>query len=477
MSDAANRRGSLGSAMVALTAARLASVLATFLAGVVAARLLDPAALGVSGVGLTLGWAVAIVANGGLNISAIYFLGRRPEDHRRIVAAILGLALVALGVAVVLTGAAGLVVGNLVLDQQTPLLLVAAAVMAAATIGYEVVGSLLLGLERRRAYVWADVSRSVATFGLTLVILGLVSRTAEGYVLATGLGVAVPALATLLVLRRVTGSLRPRFDRALSRDALRLGLAGQVGNVLTFLNLRLDLLLVPALLRLDLAGIYFVATRVSEVVGQASTAASSMLFPHVAGQSDPNDTTTTERTSRLTLLATGVVAVLLAAVSPFVLSLFFGPVYRRGTQALLILLASMLPLALARILAADLKGRGRPGLVSIGTGIGAILTVIADVTLIPLLGIEGAALASLLAYAGTAVILLGCYRRVSGGRLLALLPRPSDIRDVIALVRARLRPSAAPAGPVESAGPGESAADDITAVEANGGTVREAGRS
>lgn len=137
----------------------------------------------------------------------------------------------------------------------------------------------------------------------------------------------------------------------------------------------------------------------------------------------------------------------------------------------------MLPLALARILAADLKGRGRPGLVSIGTGIGAILTVIADVTLIPVLGIEGAALASLLAYAGTAVILLGCYRRVSGGRLLALLPRPSDIRDVIALGRARLRPSAAPAAPVESVEPVESGADDITAVEANGGTVREAGRS
>jgi hypothetical protein len=33
---------SLGSAMVALTGARLASVAATFLAGVVAARLLDP---------------------------------------------------------------------------------------------------------------------------------------------------------------------------------------------------------------------------------------------------------------------------------------------------------------------------------------------------------------------------------------------------------------------------------------------------
>ncbi|WP_169512918.1 lipopolysaccharide biosynthesis protein [Actinopolymorpha alba] len=430
--------GSLGSAMVALTGARLASVVATFVAGVVAARLLDPAALGAAGVGLTVGWAVAIMANGGLNIAAIYFLGRRCDQRPAVVSYILMLAVGALGGSALITGIAAPVVGAVVLDQPAPGLFVAAGLIAVATIGYEVAGSLLLGLERRRAYILADVLRSLATLGLTAAVLGVVSRTAEGYVLATGLGVAVPALAALVAVRRVVGSLRPRFDRTFSREALRLGLAGQVGNVLTFLNLRLDLLLVPALLRLDLAGIYFVATRVSEVVGQASTAASSMLFPHVAAQADPRATATTERTSRLTLLATLGIAAALAVVSPLVLGWFFGAVYRRGTTALLLLLAAMLPLALSRILAADLKGRGRPGLVSMGTGVGAGLTVVADLVLIPLLGIEGAALASFVAYAGTAVVLLGCYRRVTGGRLLALLPGPADVVDLVRLVGGRL---------------------------------------
>jgi O-antigen/teichoic acid export membrane protein len=381
---------------------------------------------------------VAIVGNGGLNIAAIYFLGRRPHERSAVVAYVLALAVGAGLVAAVLTGALSPLVGAVVLDTGEPTLFVAAGVLAVATIGYEVAGALLLGLERRHAYVMADVLRSVATLGCTVVVVGLVARTSAGYVLATGLGVAVPAVVALLVVRRVTGSLRPRFDRAFSRDALRLGLAGQVGNVLTFLNLRLDLLLVPALLRLDLAGVYFVATRVAEVVGQASTAASSMLFPHVAAQADHRDTATTERTSRLTLLATFALAVALAVVSPLVLGWFFGPTYRRGTLTLLILLVAMLPLAVARVLSADLKGRGRPGLVSIGTGVGAILTVVADLVLIPLLGIEGAALASVVAYAGTAAVLLGYYRRLTGGRLLALLPSVSDVADVLRLVRGRL---------------------------------------
>ena len=466
----AHGRASLGTAMVALTVARFASVGALFLAGVVAARLLDPAALGVAGVGLTLGWAVAIVANGGLNIAAIYFLGRPgaagsagsavagsavagsavawpggsgatpSRDRRSVVAYVLALGVVALAAAAVLTGLAAPVVDALVLDAPAPvpLLFVAAGVLAAATIAYEIAGALLLGLEHRRAYVLADVLRSVATLGLTLVLLALVVRTASGYVLATGLGVAVPAAVALLVVRRSVGTLRPRFDRAFSRSALRLGLAGQLGNVLTFLNLRLDLLLVPALLRLDLAGVYFVATRVAEVVGQASTAASSMLFPHVAAQADRSDTATTERTSRLTLLATFALAAVLALVSPLVLGLVFGPSYAWGTSALLLLLAGMVPLALARILSADLKGRGRPGLVSVGSGIGAVLTVGCDLALIPAYGIEGAALASVVAYAGTAAVLLGCYRRVTGGRLFALVPRPSDVGDLTRAVSRRV---------------------------------------
>lgn len=430
--------GSLGSAMVALTAARLASVAAVFLSGVVAARLLSASAMGVAGVGLTVGWAVAIVANGGLNIAAVYYLGRRPEDRAVLVARLVGLLLGALAVGAVVTALVAPVLGATSLDRQRPLLFAAAAVLAMATVGYELAGALLLGLDRRRAYILADVLRSAATFGLAVLVLGLLTRTAEGYVLATGLGVVVPAVFGLVVVRRTVGSLRPRYDREFTGAALRMGLAGQVGNVLTFVNLRLDLLLVPAFLRLDQAGIYFVATRVSEVVGQASTASASMLFPHVAGQADRNATAVTERTSRLTLLATLVAGAALAAVSPWVLGLFFGEVYRAGTFALLLLLTATLPLALARVLAADLKGRGRPGLVSIGTGVGAAVNVLANLALIPVWGLEGAAVASILSYGVMAVALLLSYRRVTGGRVRALLPGPADIVDAIALVRSRL---------------------------------------
>ncbi|HEY6740408.1 MAG TPA: polysaccharide biosynthesis C-terminal domain-containing protein, partial [Actinopolymorphaceae bacterium] len=92
----------------------------------------------------------------------------------------------------------------------------------------------------------------------------------------------------------------------------------------------------------------------------------------------------------------------------------------------------------SRVLAADLKGRGRPGMVSIGTGIGVVLVVALDLVLIPAFGMEGAAVAAALAQTVTAAVLLRCYRSVTSGSLGALLPRPSDLTALISRLRNRV---------------------------------------
>jgi Na+-driven multidrug efflux pump len=90
----------------------------------------------------------------------------------------------------------------------------------------------------------------------------------------------------------------------------------------------------------------------------------------------------------------------------------------------------MLPLALSRMLGGDLKGRGRPGLVSLSTGLALVITVIGDLALIPRLGIDGAAVASLLAYTAGAAVLVVSFARVTGASPLQLVP---GVRDAVAL--------------------------------------------
>ena len=106
-----------------------------------------------------------------------------------------------------------------------------------------------------------------------------------------------------------------------------------------------------------------------------------------------------------------------------------------------ILLIAILPLSTGRILAADLKGRGRPELVSIAALVAVAATFAFQLLLIPQLGLTGAGIAAVLAHTSSAVILLLAYRAVTGGHLTALIPRPADIGVMVETVRSARRAS------------------------------------
>ena len=427
-----------GADVALLVAARLASVAAFFGVTVVGARFLSAEELGSAAAGQTIGMIAALVANGGLNIATIYFLQQRPAERPAIVPGLVFLGISASALAAVLILVSAPILLGLVVSADGWPLLVGAAAMGATMVAFEVTGALLLGLGFPRAYTLMELVRGVGSLAAVAVLLAGPWRAGGGFVLGLAVGYAAASLLGLVRTKRSGMPLRPRLDPELSSAALAFGVRGQIGNVFQFLGVRLDLLIVPALLDLRAAGIYFVAVRMSDVVGQAATAASSLIFPRVAAQEDRTSTLLTERATRLILLVVAASSVVLGLVADLVLRVAFGPVYASGTAALLILLVAMLPLSAGRVLAADLKGRGRPGLVSAAALLSVVATVAFDLALIPGLGIVGAAVASLLAYSVTTVALLLAYRSVSGGRFSALLPRPSDARDLLGATRRTL---------------------------------------
>lgn len=430
--DTSRGRG-FAAQVILLVGARLASVGAFFGVSVVAARLLPPEGVGSAAVGQTIGMIAALVANGGLNIATIYFLQRRPDQRASLVPRLVAVAIGACALSVVLVLAtAPLALGLVVGEDGWPLLLAAAA-MGATMIAFEFSGALLLGHGLTGAFTLMELTRGIGSLLAVALLLVGPMRSDTGFVAGLALGYAAASLLGLARTRRAGSALAPRVDGALAREAIGFGVRGQVGNVFQFLGARLDLLLVPALLDLRSAGLYVIAVRVSDVVGQAATAASSLVFPHVAGQAD-RSTQLTERTMRMMLLVVIVTAALIALAGDLLLRIAFGDVYADGTAALLVLLVATIPLSTGRVLAADLKGRGRPGLVSWAALVTVGATIVLDVTLIPAFGILGAAAASLFAYALGTIALLAAYRRVTDGRLLALVPRPSDIGQLAAIV-------------------------------------------
>ena len=419
-----------------LTLARLSSAVALFGVTIIAARLLTPEEVGSAAVGQVIGTFAALLASGGLNISTIYFLRRRPDQARPLVASLVTLAIASCALAFALGLASAPILFGPVLGTANWPLVMSAGVLGATVITYEFFGALLLAMDEPRRFVLLEVVRgwgSLLWAGILLALLGadvgLVLGMALGFASASVLGIGGAGARV---------SLRPRLDPRIAREALGFGARGQVGNILQFLGVRLDLLLVPALLDLEQGGLYYVAVRVSDLVGQAATASSSFLFPHVAGQPDPRETRMTERVTRATLLVTILAALAVAVAAMPLVEMAFGRAYADGTPALLVLLAAVVPLSIGRLIAADMKGRGRPGIVSIAAAVSVVATVVLDLALIPGLGIVGAAVASLVAYSLTTAALLYAYRAATGGTLVSLVPGLEDLRGLRTLVDRRL---------------------------------------
>jgi len=416
-----------------LAGARLASVASFFGVSVVAARLLPPDAVGSAAAGQTIGMIAALVGNGGLNIATIYFLQRRPDERASLVPRLTALAIVACALAFGLVLLSAPLVLGPVIDADAWSLLWVAAAMAAAMIGFEFGGALMLGFGRNGGYTLMELVRGAGSLAAVGVLLLGPMRSDSGFVIGLAAGYGLAAAIGLVVTDRSGASILPRFDGGVAREAVGFGIRGQAGNIFTFLGSRLDLLLVPALLDLRAAGLYVIAVRVSDVVGQAATAAASLVFPRVAGLADQG-TELTERTVRMMLVVVVAMAVVLGLMGETLLRIAFGPAYEASTTALLILLVATIPLSVSRIVSADLKGRGRPGLVSWAAVVTVLTTVALDLLLIPASGIEGASVASLLAYAAGMVAVLWAYRAVTSGRLAAMVPRPADARRLAQLL-------------------------------------------
>lgn len=425
MTTGTGRRPQFAAAVIVLTGVRLASVAAWFGVNVLAARVLGSEGLAVIALATTLATGASLLANPGLGIASVYFLVREPDQRRSMVGTISSLTIGAGAVAGVIVLAALPAAALLFFHGDTPPALVAATALAAGIVAYEVGLAILLGLNRRPEYIGLEGVRSFGTLGLSGVV-AVVAPSDVGFVLASAVATWLSAAAAWAAVRRTSGGIGPAWEGDFARRALDMGLRGQVGNFVVFLNLRLDFLLVPALLPLQAAGIYVVAVRVAEVVTQLANSVSSFLFPEVVAQEDPRATTNTERVVRATLLVVIAASAALALLAEPVLAIAFGAEFVPGATALRITMLGMIALAVARIMIGDLKGRGRAGLVSVVNVVAVALTVLLVLALVPPFGIIGAALASVAVYAATAGMLLLAYRRVTDGRLVALIPTLSD---------------------------------------------------
>jgi O-antigen/teichoic acid export membrane protein len=239
---------------------------------------------------------------------------------------------------------------------------------------------------------------------------------------------AVPTL--LIARRRVAGSLRP--DPRAWRPMLGYGLPSMLSGVPQLLNLRLDQLLMAALLPPQMLGLYVVAVTWSTAVAQLPNALGSVLFPRTAAQSDARQRAQVlAQGTRLAVLSAVAVGAAVALITPVAMPLLFGAQFGAAVPAALVLVAAAAVSATNSVLEEGLHGLGRPVVALWAELAGLVATATALLLLLVPFGIMGAAVASLLGYGAVTCTLALCIRRLTGCSLSTLFwPNQRDIRRI-----------------------------------------------
>jgi O-antigen/teichoic acid export membrane protein len=409
-------RSDLGRRVLANFSARVCALAGLAVSTIVIARAGGPADVGAYALLRMLPGVVGVLAVAGLPNALAYFLAPPRRDTPGLWPTITALGLAGAAFGVVLWCAATPQIQGLFFpdDQRAT---IAWAGGTVATQLYVTVGKTALqGLADRKGADLVIAAEELAFLPCYLLVLlvGLQGTVALAVALA-GADVVVGVLAWRLVHRAAQQRrLLGRPDGRLAREISSYGMRGQIGGLITLLNLRLDFAFLGAMAGPAVLGTYAVASKYAELLRLPGTALTWVCYPHLAGCPADEASTRARRYLRpalLTVLLPAVPAFLLAGP---VISLLYGARFAEAVPQARVLLAGMLLAGAAGVASAYLYARGRPGANSLVLGAGLAATVVLDLLLIPAYGALGAAWASTTAYLVTDALLVATTLRLSG---------------------------------------------------------------
>jgi O-antigen/teichoic acid export membrane protein len=375
----------------------------------------------------------------GLGVSAVYYLGKGRYSLTRVVSNVLQLTFASAVVTGLLSIAAWPLFGAELVDEGVPYWLFALAVPL--FLAFNLLTTVLQGASR-----FAAMSAVVVAQPLILLLLMAIgaaidvgTRGAIAFWCVSTLSGSALALMLLglPVLRELLS-----VDLASLADQVRFGIQGQIGNLIQLLNYRLDQYFVLLFVNTAGVGVYAVSSTLSQTIWFLPNAVAAVLLPRLTATSPGDAARTTPLVCRHTLLISALAATALGVVSPWLVEALFGDEFSDSVLPLLWLLPGAVALAGSKVLTSYIFSQGRPLTNSAITAVSLVVTIGADLALIPRLGVTGAAVASTLAYATHFALSLVAYRQLSGGSVReAVLVRGEDIRLYLQAARQRLTPA------------------------------------
>jgi O-antigen/teichoic acid export membrane protein len=405
-----------------------------FATDVLLANALGPAAKGRFSLVLLYSQLAAVLIGVGMDQAIAVVTGRSVDDARRGFAnavlwtAVVGGASVLISIWLYGIPSAGPPSGPLVvlLPNLSAGQFVFAAVAVPAELFFNLGLFALLGRQLVGAYNAIRILRRLALLALMLSLVLVASLDLAAALALNLVSLALTTVAILVAAARqdMLGGLP---SGPLLVEELRFGWRAVIGTLAERLQFRADSFIINVLIGVRATGVYSVTSGLAETLWYVPNALGTVMFSR-AVDPDADAGLTAATLTRTTLALTALLAIPAALLGPRLVRVVYGSQFTDAGVALRLILPGVVAYSVVAVLSRYLTGRGRPGTATVILVLGLVVNVTANFWLVPRFGILGAASASSISYAVTAVVFVLVFVRVSGrGLAETLLLRRSDV--------------------------------------------------
>jgi len=207
------------------------------------------------------------------------------------------------------------------------------------------------------------------------------------------------------------------------------GFKGWLGNIAITANTRIDQLILGVVASAEALGNYSIAVMLSELVWIIPAALGQVIYNRVAGDKDREASLElVKKTHRIVLSFLLLCTFLVAVVGPYIIPLVYGDDFKGAILPFLVLLPGTLIMVSTKLLAKLFTASGHIDITNKVQIISSIVSIILYLTLIPRMGILGAAIGASIGYALGAIVFWYFYKKIINNNLSELFfTKRSDI--------------------------------------------------
>jgi O-antigen/teichoic acid export membrane protein len=201
-----------------------------------------------------------------------------------------------------------------------------------------------------------------------------------------------------------------------------------IGMFVNFFNYRLDLWIVNHYLSKNDLSYYSLAANINQIILYIAVTIGSVLLPNLSGKENSERIETFIQISRISFSFFTLLTLIAFVVSPFIIPVMYGIGFKNTVFPFQILLPGILFSCITQLFSIYIVSINKNIFNIIACSVGLIFTLYFDILLIPIWGINGAAIATCLSYFAIFLITyIFVYKQINKISFNLFIPVKSDI--------------------------------------------------